>query len=347
MNIVNQFPDRTIDIDNQKFLYFGGTAYLGLPTNKAFQKIIIQNIQKWGTSYGSSRNANIQLAAYEDSENYLAKFIHSEATVTISSGSLAGKLVIEQLTYDGNTFFYLPNVHNAIKANEMFPVYIENQLNSRLFDNTIEKITILTDAIPVTCIEPIDLSFIEKIPSTKEITLVLDESHSLGIIGENGCGYYESIGYQNIKNKIIISSLGKAMGITGGIIGGSQKFISKIKTLGNYVSGAGMNPGYAISITEAKAIYTNQIQKLKNNLEYIDTYLIKNKNLDFNVNYPILYPKIVGMHKILAQHHIIITNFKYPNEAGELNRIIITANHTKTDLKKLITILNNISNSQQ
>ena len=41
---VNQFPDRIIEIDTEEFLYFGGTAYLGLPTNVAFQKLFIQNI---------------------------------------------------------------------------------------------------------------------------------------------------------------------------------------------------------------------------------------------------------------------------------------------------------------
>ena len=41
---VNQFPDRIIEIDNEDYLYFGGTAYLGLPTHAEFQELIIKNI---------------------------------------------------------------------------------------------------------------------------------------------------------------------------------------------------------------------------------------------------------------------------------------------------------------
>ena len=67
---VNQFPDRIIEVDNKEFLYFGGTAYLGLPANAAFQQLVIQNILKWGTAYGSSRSANIQLTAYENGEKF-------------------------------------------------------------------------------------------------------------------------------------------------------------------------------------------------------------------------------------------------------------------------------------
>ena len=94
---VNRFPDRKIIVENQKYLYFGGTSYLGLPSNKKFIKIISKSLKKWGSSYGSSRNANIQLLAYYKAEQFLANFIKAEAALTISSGMLAGKIVIDVL----------------------------------------------------------------------------------------------------------------------------------------------------------------------------------------------------------------------------------------------------------
>lgn len=339
---VYQFPDRTIQIENQEFLYFGGTAYLGLATNKKFQKIINSNILKWGTSYGSSRNANIQLIAYEIAEKYLANFIQAETAITVSSGSLAGKLVIEQLSEENVTFFHLPNHHNAIQTPKSSPVWLDNKLNAKLLDDKKERIVILTDAVPTGTIQPIDLAFIDLISKQKEITLVIDESHSFGIIGENGCGLYSQITSKSIKNKIMISSLGKGLGLTGGVIAGNNDFINKIQNLGNFASAAGMNPAFAISIPEAKSIYTEQLTKLKENLKYIDKHLNKNALVDFIADYPIIYPKNNNAFDVLKSNKIIITNFKYPNEAGFLNRIIITANHQKKDLKKLISVLNNI-----
>jgi 8-amino-7-oxononanoate synthase len=50
-------------------------------------------------------------------------------------------------------------------------------------DGSISKITIVTDAIPSLCVEAIDLSILLKIPKKKEINLVIDESHSFGIYG--------------------------------------------------------------------------------------------------------------------------------------------------------------------
>jgi 7-keto-8-aminopelargonate synthetase-like enzyme len=337
---VNQFPDRIIEIDNEDYLYFGGTAYLGLPTHPEFQKLLIKNILKWGTAYGSSRSANIQLTAYENGELFLANYIKAEAILTVSSGMLAGKLVIEVLTSQSDSFFHFPDTHPAIKAPNGLPVFIGNELNPRLLDTIPEKITILTDTVPSFHIKPIDLSILNLIPSNKEITLVVDESHSLGILGTNGCGIFSTIDLPNIKRKIMVASLGKAFGLTGGVIAGDSEFINQMATHDTFVSSAGMNAAFVQTMADAQKIYMQQHQKLKENLQYIDANLIKNKAIHFDPNYPLIYPEIEGLNEIFTANKIIVTNFKYPTDIKDLNRIVITANHKKEDLDKLIDILN-------
>ena len=339
---VNRFPDRKITIDHQEYLYFGGTAYLGLSTNKRFQKIIIKNLKTWGTAYGSSRNANIKLSAFETGEEYLAQLIQAEASLTVSSGMLAGKLVIDNLKTQTDCFFHFPNLHNALKADNSLPIFIDGKPNPRLLDAKIEKFSILTDAVPSSNVQPIDLSVLNIIPANKEITLVVDESHSLGIIGHGGCGFFSQIEYTNIKRKIMIASLGKAMGLTGGVIAGDLAFISQIKQNPTYASAAGMNPAFAQSIAKAEKIFAKQHCKLQLNLKFIDENLSKSSLINFDVSYPLIYPKIKNVYNILKQNNIIITNFPYPNDAGELNRIVITANHKKKDLRKLIAVLNGL-----
>ncbi|MFV8345468.1 aminotransferase class I/II-fold pyridoxal phosphate-dependent enzyme [Flavobacterium sp. ZB4P13] len=337
---VNQFPDRIIEIENEEYLYFGGTAYLGLPTHPEFQKLLLKNILQWGTAYGSSRSANIQLTAYENGERFLANYIKADDTLTLSSGMLAGKLVLEALTPETDCFFHLPDTHTAIKVPNSLPVFIGNELNPRLLDNVTEKITILTDSVPSFHVKPIDLSILNSIPSNKEITLVIDESHSLGILGTNGCGIYSTINLPNIKRKIMIASLGKAFGLTGGVIASDSEFINQITTHDTFVSSAGMNAAFVQTMADAAAIYLQQHQKLKDNLNYINTHLIKNKAVHFDPNYPLIYPEIEGLNEIFTANKIIVTNFKYPTDTKGLNRIVITANHKKEDLDKIIHILN-------
>ena len=337
---VSQFPDRIIEIDNEEYLYFGGTAYLGLPTHPEFQKLLIKNILQWGTAYGSSRSANIQLTAYEKGEQFLANYIKADATLTLSSGMLAGKLVIEALTPETDCFFHFPDTHTAIKAQNSLPFFIGEKLNPRLLDNATEKITILTDSVPSFHIKPIDLTIINSIPYNKEITLVIDESHSLGFLGMNGCGIFSTINLPNIKRKIMVSSLGKAFGLTGGVIASDAEFINQMTTHDTFVSSAGMNAAFVQTIADADNIYLQQHQKLKDNLQYIDVNLIKNKAIHFDSNYPLIYPEIEGLNEIFTANKIIVTNFKYPTDSKNLNRIVITANHQKEDLDTIIHILN-------
>ncbi len=337
---VTKFPDRVLKIDGEKHLYFGGTAYLGLPPNKKFQKILFKNISRWGTAYGSSRNANIKLTAYEEGETFLAKFIQAEAALTVSSGMLAGKLVLETLKFETAVFYHFPDNHVAINNPESIPFFINEELNPRLLDNKPEKITILTDAVATNTVTAVQLSALEQIPEHKEITLVIDESHSLGILGTNGSGIFSTINQPNIKRKIMVSSLGKAMGLSGGVIASDIDFITKIKENDTFVSSAGMNPAFVKTLADAEKIFWKQNKKLKTNLSYIDSKLLPNKNILFDKNYPVIYPRIENINTILASNKIIITNFKYTSETDYLNRIIITANHKKKDLDKIIEILN-------
>ncbi|MBB4804151.1 7-keto-8-aminopelargonate synthetase-like enzyme [Flavobacterium nitrogenifigens] len=337
--IVDKFPDRIIEINQKQYLYFGGTAYLGLSTNKAFQDLVVQNILNWGTTYGSSRTANIQLKAYDEGESFLASHIGSEKAVTVSSGMLAGKLVIDLMKKQTDCFFHLNDTHNAIQTENSFPIFLNGNLNERLLNSKPEKIAILTDGVPSFETKPVDLSFLEKISKNKEITLVIDESHSLGITNKNGSGIYSSVSFP-IKRKIMVSSLGKAFGLTGGVIAGDSEFINQIKELETFTSAAGMNPAFVQTLSDAKEIYKVQHQKLLDNLNYIDSILNKNDSIKFDKTYPLIYLLSNELVEKLEQENIIIASFRYKKEAEPLNRIVITANHLKEDLDKLVDVFN-------
>jgi 7-keto-8-aminopelargonate synthetase-like enzyme len=170
--------------------------------------------------------------------------------------------------------------------------------------------------------------------------LIIDESHSLGIVGVNGCGLYSTINHSNIKRKILFASLGKAFGLSGGVIASDDEFMNQIATNDTFVSSAGMNPAFVQTMADAEEIYIRQHKKLRKKLDYIHANLVKNKNTPFNPEYPVIYPEIEGINEVFSKNKIIVTNFKYPTDTKMLNRIVITANHKEKDLDKLIHILN-------
>ncbi len=337
---VDSFPDRTIMVKGEEHLYFGGTSYLGMATLPEFQNLMTQNIKKWGTFYGSSRNANVKLSVYDKVEQLFSEQIGSEASLTVSSGTLAGKLTTAYLSKTIETFFHYPKTHPAILVKHSLPLFVEGKLHPKLQDDTVEEIVITVDAILSLEITPTSFDFLNQISSKKKITLIVDESHSLGIIGKNGEGIFNSISNEKLYRKIMISSLGKALGLSGGVIASDKQFIDALKEESVFVSSSGANPAYLETYLKAQSLYTVQRQKLNVNLDVFTLQLYPDKELLFNNNYPVIYSNNDAIFARLLQNKIIITRFKYPTYKKPMNRIVITANHTKEDLEKLINMLN-------
>jgi 7-keto-8-aminopelargonate synthetase-like enzyme len=94
----------------------------------------------------------------------------------------------------------------------------------------------------------------------------------------------------SIPKKIILASLGKAIGLTEGVIASDSEFIKQIAENEVFVSNAGMNPAFAQTIPYAGQIYIRQHRKLKDNLEYLSNQLLESKAYSFNKDYQIIYP---------------------------------------------------------
>jgi 7-keto-8-aminopelargonate synthetase-like enzyme len=338
--IIDSFPDRIITVKDQEYLYFGGTSYLGIAAQNKFQKILSNSIGKWGTSYGSSRNSNVKLSIYEKFENRFSNDVGAEDAAAVSSGMLAGKFVIEYLSKSITTYYHYPKTHPAVIGPNSLPLFVKGKINEQLQNEYPEEVVISVDAILSLEVTPTKFSFLNQISSNKNITLVVDESHSIGIVGENGGGVFQDIPTDNLKRKIMVSSLGKALGLSVGIICGDLKFIDNIKNETNFISASATNPAYLATYLEAQKIYEEQRLKLKTNLEFISSNLIYDRKYKFDKYYPVIYSNDETVFSSLLYDHIVITRFKYPTYKNYMNRIVITANHTKTDLEKLINLLN-------
>ncbi|WOD44964.1 aminotransferase class I/II-fold pyridoxal phosphate-dependent enzyme [Hwangdonia lutea] len=333
--IVERFPDRTIFIEEKEYLYFGGTAYLGLPTHVDFKNTLIKSIAKWGTFYGSSRNSNIKLSVFDKAEQLFATQIGTEKSLTTSSGTLAGKLVLEYLSKTVPTFYHYPKTHPAILHDKSLPLFENGALHKNLLNNTKEDIVITVDAVLALEVEPTSFDFLNDISPKKHITLLVDESHSLGVLGQQGDGVFKTIRNKNLKRKIMIASLGKALGLSGGVIAADENFINAIKNEVLFVSSSCANAAYLESYVVSQNLIESQQEKLKANLRFLFKDLNLGDAFKFNENYPVIYCNSNTIYDALFENSIIISHFKYPNYKEDMNRIVITANHTETDLTRL------------
>ncbi len=332
-------PNTTAIINNKEYLFFSGTSYLGIPLLPNFQELMTQSILKWGTSYGSSRSANLKLAIYQKGEEYLSTFLNTEDSVTVSSGTLAGQFALRSLRKQVDTFFYMPKTHPAILTEEAKPVFENLALNSELIKTQNKSICIIVDAIAALETTPFSFDFLKTISATNTIYILIDESHSLGVLGTNGNGISSQIPKAKNIELIVVSSLGKSFGVNGGIIGGSTAFINLVKSDSLFIGSAGMSPAFLETFVNAKEIYQNQLKKLQENCVYVYDKLKHLKEVRISKNYPVFFVENEDVADDLLTKKILITSFYYPTSEKKTNRIVVNANHKKQQLDSLIDCL--------
>ncbi|MDP5061474.1 MAG: aminotransferase class I/II-fold pyridoxal phosphate-dependent enzyme [Maribacter sp.] len=340
MFTIDEFPDRTIAIDGKEYLYFGGTSYLGLQTDAEFQSLFINNIKKYGTAYSASRKSNIRISIFDEVDAYLAKIIGSEACVTMSSGYLAGQLVCTYFSQPDYQLFYAPHTHSALFKNqqELFASWTE--LENAIKQNSNKTVILFLDSIDFHGDNFPDYNFLKNLP-LKDIILVVDDSHGIGITGENGGGSFKLLQSLATKELLVSCSLGKGFGIQAGAIFGSNNMINALKNTQFFGGASPATPASLATLKDASSLIATKRKQLAENM---DLFLKNISNRSLFV-YAEGHPTFIFQNEILAnylqENGIIVTNFRYPTENDSLmSRIVLSASHTNEDISRLCNILN-------
>ena len=342
------FPGRELELDQKKFLYFGGTSYLGLQTDEAFQEIFISNIRKYGTNYGASRKSNVRLSVYEKAEQFLCQLVGCESSATLSSGYLAGQLVRQTMDTKEHRLFYAPNTHSALysptPSTKLKPYITFTALNiavrSHLETNQETTPVVFLDAIDFSGANYPDFEGLRTLPLEK-IILVVDDSHGIGIVGENGGGVFRRLKELSPKELIVCCSLGKGFGIQAGSIFGTEKRIEQFMDTPFFGGASPAAPAAVACLMDGKALFLEKREALIHN---ITLFMSNVKTLDrfkFMEGHPAFSFTDEKLVSYLERQNVLVTSFRYPDEDSFLmSRIVISAHHKKEDILLLCNLIN-------
>ncbi len=346
---IASFPGREIKIEDKNYLYFGGTAYLGLQTDQEFQNIYIKNIQKYGTNYGASRKSNIQVSIFEEAENHLAKLVGSVSCMTMSSGYLAGQFITQAFANKEHKLFYAPKTHCALylskersKKAKSFVTFSSLNFAVRHHLDKKKKTTpvIFLDAIDFSGASYPNFEGLSQLPLSKTI-LIVDDSHGIGIVGKNGGGVYRKLQSLKPKELIVSCSLGKGFGVQAGAIFGTKERVSTLIKTEFYGGASPASPANLASIIDGERIFIFKRIKLKKNIQLFIEHLYTTKKFHYMLGHPAFSFQDEQLTEHLEKNNIIVTSFRYPNENSSLmSRIVISASHTENDILKLCNVLN-------
>jgi len=223
--------------DNKVYIDLASNNYLGLAEHEKVKSSAVSAIQKYGVSMCGTPIATGYTELFKDTEERLSKFVGLDDTIIFPSCYQANNGFFSILANKEDFVIVDRLAHSSlIQGIKMIGCKITpflhndmNHLESILKrSGKFKRIFVVTESVFSTegSIAPLDI--IAVLCENYGAVPVVDDSHGIGVIGENGKGVLERFNLSNF-NGIYTASLGKAIANTGGMVSGNGKIIEYLR----------------------------------------------------------------------------------------------------------------------
>lgn len=256
--------------DGTNVLMFGSNSYLGLSDDPRLKEAAIEAVKKYGTSCSGSRFLNGTLDIHEELEAKLAKFVGKDEAVTYSTGFQVNLGVISCLGFrDG--FIFLDSLDHACIIDGSRLAFSEvRKFPHNDMEVLEQKLSLVpADAPKLIVVDGVysmegDIAPLPKIVELCEkynASVMVDDAHGLGIIGENGSGTASHFGVTD-KTDLIMGTFSKSFGSLGGFIAGDKVVLNYLKhNSRSLIFSASMTPAAVAAASKALDIMINEPER--------------------------------------------------------------------------------------
>jgi 8-amino-7-oxononanoate synthase len=359
--VVNSAQGRELVVDGRKLLNFCSNDYLGLADDPRVVQAFQQAAEIWGVGSGASHLVSGHTKAHEELEEALADFTGRPRCLLFSSGYAANMGTISGLLNNNDHVFEDRLNHASLLdggriSGARLKRYAHRDASD--LDNKLGKVSdadtnklVISDGTfsmdGTTC----DVSALVEVTRNHGAWLMLDEAHSLGVIGKQGRGLADPDNYSVNDVHILIGTLGKAFGTQGGFVAGSEELIETlIQQARTYIYSTALPSAIAVATLTSLKIARDEewrrerlrelVQKFRSGAAQLGLKLLES---DTPIQ-PILLgdaQSAVKLSKALEDLGILITAIRPPTVPADTSRlrVTLTAEHTDEDLNQLLSAL--------
>ena len=302
---IESIEEPYVIVNGRKMLMLASYSYLSLIGHPLINQYAIDAIKKYGTGTHGVRILAGTEKIHEELEETIASFKNREACVVFSSGYVTNLTSISTLFGRGDVVICDKLDHASIVdgcrlSGAAFLRFNHNDLKDleRKLQNTSNN---RTRVVIVDAVYSMD-GDISPIPEILDLVrkynalLMVDEAHSLGVLGKNGKGVEEYFGLNNDID-ILMGTLSKTIPSVGGYIAGSKILVNYLKHNARaFVFSAALPPaacGAAIASFKVIEKEKWRIEKLSKNINH---FLDELKKAGFNTlnSQTAIVPLIIG-----------------------------------------------------
>lgn len=353
-----------ISIGSRKFVNFASNDYLGLAGHPDLVKAAAQAIHKYGVGAGASRLLAGGTVLHDKLEKSISAWKKTEAAVIFNSGYAANTGVIPALACEGDLIFSDELNHASIidgcrLSRAKTVVYRHKDIVhlKKLLDREKGRRRIIVsdtvfsmdgDITPLRELYNL-CNFVNSSPLTDHpLLLYLDDAHGTGVLGK-GNGALAHFGIGQEPWIIQMGTFSKALGVCGAFVAGSDTVIQWISNRARSLLFSTALPPAVIAAAAAAVSLIRKdrghVQKLWSNREYLikALYAIGYDNILSDT--PIIPIKTssnkeaVRISQFLFRHGVYVPAIRPPTVREPRIRIVVTAAHEKTQMKRLVSLL--------
>ena len=328
-------------VDGEEVLMLCSNNYLGLATHPKLKKAAIEAIKKYGVGSGSVRPIAGNMDLHMKLEERLAKYKHTEASLTYSAGFTANEGLIPQLADEGDLIISDQLNHGSIidgvrlsRADRAVYKHCDADDLARILDESEKKnyrrILIITDGVFSMDGDIAPVGQIVKSAEEHGAMTYVDDAHGDGVLGEKGRGitsHFKVEGHVHVE----MGTFSKAFGVAGGYIAGSRNLINyALNRSRSWLLSASAPPPVAAACMAAIDVVENEPQHLESlwrNTRYFKKAL-RDLGFDIGQSQTPITPVIVGesstarkMSERLFEEGVFALPIVYPMVARDKARI--------------------------
>ncbi len=345
--------DSEVIIDGKKVLMFGSNSYLGLTSHPKVKEAAIEAVKKYGTGCAGSRFLNGTLDIHIELENRLAQFVGKDGALVYSTGFQSNLGAIPTVTFR-NDYIILDELDHASiieGARLSFAKTVKFKHNDM---DALEKVLqrcepdklkfIVVDGIFSMEGDITNLPEIVRLAEKYNANIMVDDAHSLGVIGKNGRGASSHFGLTD-KVDIIMGTFSKSLASIGGFVAADADTINFIKhTSRSLIFSASVTPAAAASALAALDIMINEPERIERLWANTHFALEGFRNMGFDIGHtcsPIIPLYIRDNHKTFLFTKMALDEGLFVNPVvspavdndSTLIRFSLMATHTQAQLE--------------
>ncbi len=343
-------------VNGRKVILAGTNNYLGLTFNEECIRASCLAVEKEGTGTTGSRMANGTFSGHVALEHELSDFFGLSHTIVFSTGYIANLAMLSTLVGPGEVILLDADCHasiydgcrlggaEVIRFRHNDTDDLEKRLQRLQKRNT--NVLIVAEGLYSMMGDRAPLADIASLKNKYGAYLVVDEAHSLGVLGKNGRGLAEEAGVEESVD-FIIGTFSKSLGAIGGFCSSNHPELDLIRYASRpYIFTASSSPSTIASTRTALRIMRAK-PELQHQLWDNANLLYKRlKGLDLNVG-PEASP-IIGVRYSNVEDAFVIWNSLleqgiYVNmvlppatpDGGALLRCSLSAAHSTEQIEKI------------